>query len=155
MKIIKSRLKGVDDLKRRPQAAPAALAANPYMTTPEMRREMTSEQRGAWDYLQRTFLRDQENKRRATESPLDARAVGMGYIGPLMEDKGKANGSCNRTACQMPLAEEPVHQFMDGSFTGGVRLHYCAKCAADFDDWDHRSGDRIRIKRESKVAEPA
>jgi hypothetical protein len=42
---------------------------------------------------------------------------------------------------------------MDGNFTGGPRLHYCAKCAADFDDWDHRSGDRIRIKREPKVCE--
>lgn len=68
----------------------------------------------------------------------------------LKPDKGKANGSCNRTACQAPLAHEPVHQFMDGNFTGGPRLHYCARCATDFDDWDHRSGDRVRIQREPK-----
>lgn len=66
-------------------------------------------------------------------------------------DKGKENGSCNRTACQRPLAEELVHQFMDGNFTGGPRLFYCEQCAWDFDKWDHRSGDPIRIKREPKV----
>jgi hypothetical protein len=65
-------------------------------------------------------------------------------------EKGKENGACNRTACQAPLAAEPEHQFMDGNFTGGPRLHYCAKCARDFDQWDHRSGDPIRIKRELK-----
>ena len=65
-------------------------------------------------------------------------------------DKGKINGSCNRTACQRPLAHEPVHQFMDGNFTGGPRLYYCSDCAHEFDKWDHRSGDPIRIKREPK-----
>jgi hypothetical protein len=66
-------------------------------------------------------------------------------------DKGQANGSCNRTACQAPLADEPAHQFMDGNFTGGIRLHYCEGCALEFDRWDHRSGDAIRIKREPKI----
>lgn len=69
-------------------------------------------------------------------------------------DKGLANGSCNRKACQDPLADEPVHQFMDGIFTGGPRLHYCARCAADFDKWDHQSGDLVRIKREPKDPRP-
>lgn len=68
----------------------------------------------------------------------------------IMHDKGKANGSCNRTACQAPLDHEPTHQFMEGIFTGGPRLHYCAACAADFDAWDHRSGDMVRITREPK-----
>lgn len=68
----------------------------------------------------------------------------------LNTDKGQANGSCNRTACQAPLSHEPTHQFMDGIFTGGPRLHYCATCAADFDAWDRRSGDMIRISREPK-----
>lgn len=70
----------------------------------------------------------------------------------MKPDKGLANGSCNRTACQAPLADEPTHQFMDGNFTGGPRLHYCAECAADFDLWDFKSGDAIRIQREPKVA---
>ena len=69
----------------------------------------------------------------------------------IKHDKGLANGSCNRTACQAPLADEPAHQFMDGIFTGGPRLHYCARCASDFDAWDFRSGDLVRIKREQKV----
>lgn len=70
----------------------------------------------------------------------------------LRADKGKENGACNRTACQRPLAGEPTHQFMSGSFAAGGRLYYCAKCARGFDDWDHRSGDRVRIEREAKVA---
>lgn len=69
----------------------------------------------------------------------------------LNPDKGHANGSCNRTACQVPLAHEPTHQFMEGIFTGGPRLHYCTTCAADFDAWDYRSSDRVRISREPKV----
>ncbi len=65
-------------------------------------------------------------------------------------DKGQADGSCNRSACQAPLKDEPVHQFMSGIFTGGPRLHYCAACAADFDAWDKQSGDAVRIQREKK-----
>lgn len=65
-------------------------------------------------------------------------------------DKGAMNGSCNRTACQRPLADEPVHQFMARPFTSGQRLFYCERCALDFDQWDHRSGDAVRIAREAK-----
>lgn len=68
--------------------------------------------------------------------------------------RGAANGLCNRSACLAPLADEPQHQFMDGIFTGGPRLHYCAKCAADFDAWDYRSGDMVRIQREPKSLDP-
>lgn len=70
---------------------------------------------------------------------------------PIKEDKGKANGSCNRIACQAPLADEPEHQFMDGNFTGGPRLHYCTECARIFDRDDKQFGDPIRIQREWKV----
>lgn len=66
-------------------------------------------------------------------------------------DKGEENGSCNRTACQAPLADEPVHQFMARPFTSGQRLFYCERCAFDFDQWDHRSGDAVRITREEKA----
>lgn len=102
------------------------------------------------DILERLERQNEERRIASTTSPLTARAAGLAYNGPNMPDKGQANGSCNRSACQMPLAGEPVHQFMEGNFTGGPRLHYCATCAADFDDWDHRSGDRIRIRRELK-----
>ena len=68
-------------------------------------------------------------------------------------DKGHKDGSCNRTACQRPLSDEVqilgVRHFMDGNFTGGPRLYYCAKCSADFTAWDIRSGDPRRIKTES------
>lgn len=75
--------------------------------------------------------------------------------GPLSASvRGAANGLCYRLACLAPLADEPQHQFMDGIFTGGPRLHYCAKCAADFDVWDYRSGDAVRIQREPKSLAP-
>ena len=72
---------------------------------------------------------------------------------PNKADKGEKDGSCNRTACQAPLADEEEHQFMSGRFTGGPRLYYCARCARDFDKWDHHSGDAVRIQREPKVCE--
>lgn len=75
-------------------------------------------------------------------------------------DKGLKNGSCNRTACQHPLAEEPTHQFMAPPFTAGERLYYCAHCSLDFDRIDEQN--RLagastlpnRITREPKVCEP-
>lgn len=81
------------------------------------------------------------------------RAITTGVPAPTINkpDKGKLNGSCNRTACQAPLADELDHQFMIVSGTANQRLYYCAHCARDFDDWDHRSGDRIRIAREVKA----
>lgn len=75
----------------------------------------------------------------------------------LNADKGKENGSCNRSACQAPLKDEPVHQFMSGNFTGGPRLYYCAKCAITFDGIDEDNRRRgastlpNRIEREPKV----
>lgn len=71
----------------------------------------------------------------------------------LNPDKGHANGSCNRTACQAPLAHEPEHQFMRDYMTANGRLHYCAKCARDFDHWDRidSPGQPPRITRETKT----
>lgn len=71
----------------------------------------------------------------------------------LKPDKGQANGSCNRTACQAPLAAEPEHQFMDGNYTGGPRLHYCATCAILFDRTDDEFTEPRRIQREPKICE--
>jgi hypothetical protein len=73
-------------------------------------------------------------------------------------DKGKENGSCNRTACQAPLADEPTHQFMARPFTSGEYLYYCARCAFTFDQVDEdnrRRGASVlpnRITREPKEA---
>lgn len=105
------------------------------------------------EYLERSQREREERMATSRRSPQEAAAIGIGYNGPLLPDKGQKDGSCNRTACQMPLAAEPAHQFMDGNFTGRGRLYYCAKCAADFDDWDYRSGDRVRIAREPKQSD--
>lgn len=71
--------------------------------------------------------------------------------------KGAADGLCNRSACQAPLAIEPTHQFMDGNFTGGPRLHYCERCSKEFDKWDAIDNPRgpRRIKREAKALNPS
>lgn len=74
-------------------------------------------------------------RREAQSDPIKANAAGVGYSGPAMPDKGKQDGSCNRTACQMPLAGERQYFMRDHSTTGG-RLHYCGKCADDFTKWD-------------------
>lgn len=79
----------------------------------------------------------------------------------LKPDKGKKDGSCNRTACQRPLAMESEHQFMEAPFTAGERLYYCAYCAITFDRVDadnRRSGASVlpnRITREPKMCEEA
>lgn len=71
-------------------------------------------------------------------------------------DKGHKDGSCNRTACQRPLAMETEHQFMEPPFTAGERLYYCAYCALDFDRIDIRNRETgastlpNRITRERK-----
>ena len=87
------------------------------------------------------------NKKKTKKSPV---VVVSGRSSTNNPDKGHMNGSCNRTACQRPLAEEHIHQFMDGNFTGGPKLYYCEDCAFEFDKWDRQSGDPVRIKRESK-----
>lgn len=71
----------------------------------------------------------------------------------LKPDKGQPDGSCNRTACQAPLADEIEHQFMEGLCTGGPRLHYCTPCAREFDRWDRidQPGQPPRITRELKA----
>lgn len=74
----------------------------------------------------------------------------------LKPDKGLANGSCNRTACQAPMEAEPLHQFMSNDFTGGPKLHYCESCSNLFDEVDNdlrRRGATTlpnRITREPK-----
>ena len=84
------------------------------------------------------FWKKHEQKQRdrieAGKDPVKANAAGVGYSGPAMPDKGLQDGSCNRTACQMPLAGQRQF-FMRDHMTGG-RLHYCAACAEKFDEAD-------------------
>lgn len=147
MKIKRNRPKGLKDIHaNRPQDLPVSRKPN--------REQIEAKAVSAWNYEEwaaEQERRNAERRRLSSESPTIAAQNGLGYNGPKMPDKGLADGSCNRTACQLPLAGEPMDQFMRGNFTGGPRLHYCAKCARDFDDWDYRSGDPVRIEREAKV----
>lgn len=88
---------------------------------------------------------------------LDRRDRWGNWEGANHPEKGKENGRCNRTACQRPLQDEREHQFMDGPFTGGPRLFYCAGCAHIFDRVDNDNRFRgastlpNRIQREPKA----
>ncbi len=87
-------------------------------------------------------LRDAEFRRnlqhqKAVHSPITARDAGMGYQGPDMEDKGHKDGSCNRTACQMPLKGKLQFWMPIMSTTSG-RNYYCADCERAFREWDEQ-----------------
>ncbi|AXQ69884.1 hypothetical protein HOU03_gp384 [Caulobacter phage CcrSC] len=72
----------------------------------------------------------------AKRSPLDAYRAGKGYTGDNMPDKGQRDGSCNRTACQLPLAGNRQF-YMKDHFTGG-RLYYCPACERKFTEADRQ-----------------
>ena len=76
------------------------------------------------------------------ESPVDAHERGVGYSGPLMPDKGLKDGSCNRTACQLPLRGQEQWTMKD-HMTGG-KLYYCADCAMKFHEADRQFGEPLR-----------
>jgi hypothetical protein len=79
------------------------------------------------------------------ETPVDANARGVGYSGPLMADKGLKDGSCNRTACQLPLAGQQqwtIPSYGKGG-TNGL-YHYCRVCAAKFHEADREFGESPR-----------
>lgn len=86
---------------------------------------------------------------REGETPLDAYSRGVGYSGPQMADKGQRDGSCNRTACQLPLKGQ--EQWTMPSYgrggTDGL-LYYCAMCAAKFHDADREMGQPFRCTLE-------
>lgn len=69
----------------------------------------------------------------------------------LKADKGKRDGSCNRTACQAPLKGRPQWYMRESAIHEG-RLYYCDACARDFNAWDRRSGDPKRCTYDSTVA---
>jgi hypothetical protein len=85
---------------------------------------------------------------RAGESPADAHERGVGYAGPKMADKGKKDGSCNRTACQLPLKGERQWFMVDGSVVGS-RNYYCHPCAMKFHEADRQFGDPLRCTEDT------
>jgi hypothetical protein len=60
-----------------------------------------------------------------------------------MSDKGLKGGSCNRTACQMPLDGQEQWVMLE-HLTGGKPLYYCAECAHKFHEADRHFGDPLR-----------
>jgi len=97
------------------------------------------------EWLDRTQREREAIYHQSTISPQAARAVGMQYNGPEMADKGQRDGSCNRSACQLPLAGHP--QFTMPSYgrggTDGL-LYYCGICEKLFSDYDRSIGERLR-----------
>lgn len=72
----------------------------------------------------------------------------------LNPDKGQKDGSCNRTACQAPLAGRPQYYMRDYGTTDG-RLYYCEPCAIDFTHWDRidRPGQPFRCTFDETTGE--
>ena len=95
--------------------------------------------------MERREREQEERQKAATTSPLTAHAAGVGYQGPNMPDKGKKNGSCNVTACQMPLAGRPQFYMKEMGTTRG-RLYYCSSCERKMTEWDEvmvRRGEQV------------
>jgi hypothetical protein len=132
---LKKRLKGVADLKKGPREVLHGPISQ--QISRQVQRRMTPEQ---IDGLKRMDAAQVQNMSRAEaqrHSPEAADAIGMGYTGPETPGKGKKDGNCNVTACQMPLAGK-LQFFMDGrpwSHTD-ERKYYCAKCEKHMTKWD-------------------
>ena len=121
---LQRRMKGVEDVKRNHQ----------YPTHPSQ-----------WSPSAIQLRNLRRVARESNMTPLEARAAGKAYYGPIMPDKGKKNGSCNRTACQVPLTGQPQFWMQDYTITNG-RLYYCARCEIEFSKWDRidRPGAPLR-----------
>ena len=87
---------------------------------------------------------------RPGETPLDAFARGVGYSGPEMPDKGQRDGSCNRTACQLPLKDQAQWTMPNYGRSGGTdgKLYYCTACAEKFHEADREFGQPLRCTLE-------
>lgn len=136
---LKKPLKGVGDVRRGPTPLDPT---NPFGLPAEVRVQMNPIEREAWATYEARALSYEQKKQDAKTSPIAANRVGMGYTGPEMPDKGKKDGSCNRTACQMPLKGEPQF-WMKDHMTGG-RQYYCRNCRRLFDEADHQFREPLR-----------
>lgn len=127
-------LKGLSDIKR------AARQSRTYPISPPRSPARTEREEAA--KLQRDverLLSAHEKKAAAKaaagkKSPEAARAADTSYNGDLMPDKGKRDGSCNVTACQMPLLGKP--QFIMRHPWCAGELYYCKRCNDGFRRWD-------------------
>lgn len=80
------------------------------------------------------------------KTPQEYHDRGMGYSGPIMDDKGLKDGSCNRTACQLPLKGQRQWTMPTHGQKGGTdgKFHYCHECALKFHEADRDFGDPLR-----------
>jgi hypothetical protein len=60
----------------------------------------------------------------------------------LARDKGEKGGSCNRTACQKPAADDP-HGIR--WFNHSTRKYYCRSCAWELNDDPFNKRDAQQI----------
>lgn len=130
---LKKRLKGVAELKKGPVRYP------PYMAVRKAMEGLPPESKAA---VQRYYT--EQEKRRNAVTPEECKAAGVMFNG-TMPDKGKKDGSCNRSACQMPLLGKPQFWMKDYTITNG-RLYYCRECEHEFSKWDRvdRPGEPLR-----------
>lgn len=98
------------------------------------------------DLMNRDRIKRLERTQTGSRSPEDAHNAGLGYTGPAMADKGLKDGSCNRTACQLPMPKFG-QWIMDGAYAPGGALYYCDLCARKFLDADRQFGDPPRVRR--------
>jgi hypothetical protein len=92
-------------------------------------------------FVHELIAKNELRHQQSIESPVIAAANGLSYGGQTMADKGKKNGSCNRSACQLPLAGKP--QFWMDNYQGG-RNYYCGKCEALFSEHDRAMRKPLR-----------
>lgn len=133
---------------KRPLKSAVDLKRGARLVTPAQRAKLSSEEqrqiRAFEDHMSSYEARKTAERAASVKSPLDAYKAGQGYTGPLMPDKGKRDGSCNRTACQLPLAGNRQF-FMKDHVTGG-RLYYCPSCERKFTEADRQFREPMRCQ---------
>ena len=89
------------------------------------------------------------NTHNSLETPLESFARNVLYRGPAMPDKGLRNGSCNRSACQLPLAGQPqwtIPSYGEEGTDG--KFYYCRVCADLFKKVDDECRRPFRCEYE-------
>lgn len=79
--------------------------------------------------------------------PFNRDGLFSGY--EIKPGKGKRDGNCNRTACQVPLEGHQQWTMRDHETNvEGKRLYYCGECASMFNAFDLSQGYEPRCRLE-------
>lgn len=127
-------LKGLADIKKQAHQSRTYPITPPRSPARVSREESERRRREAEEWLRKAEAKAAARDLAATTSPLTAHAAETSYRGPNMPDKGKRDGSCNVTACQMPLLGKP--QFIMREPWCAGELYYCKRCNDGFRKWD-------------------